>query len=194
MAISDEELVRQLEAVPQVQPPEMKNAILASLRSAAAHRRLEGGAKAPHSEGAKRRVRGLIIGLAWAAAVIIVVTVVVEKKSLPWQHASATIAPPVDKWQIVARAAVPDEGKLIVRRNGDRFAIQPSASTGEAISVAWDQKKLEIADVVSDPEVLILQRKGGATGSAEIQLNIGGREVLRAVVPLDGPTFSSQQR
>jgi hypothetical protein len=129
-------------------------------------------------------VRGLVIGLAWAAAIIIVVTVVVERKSLPWQHTSAAIAP-VEKWQIVARVAVPEEGKLIVRRNGDQFAIQPSASTSEAISVAWDTKKLEIADVISEQEVLILQRKNGASGSAVIQLNVGGREVLRTAVSLD---------
>ena len=31
MAISDEELVRQLDAVPQVEPPEMKNVILSRI-------------------------------------------------------------------------------------------------------------------------------------------------------------------
>jgi hypothetical protein len=191
MAISDEELVRQLDAVPQVEPPEMKTSILARLRAPHppfGHLLPASGAKDLKAETprlAKRRVRGVAIGLAWAAAIIIVVTVVVERKSLPWQHVSATIAPPVDKWPIVARAAVPEEGKLIVRRSGDQFAIQPSATTSEAISVAWDQKKLEIADVVSDPEVLILQRKNGASGSAVIQLNVGGREVLRTVVSLD---------
>jgi hypothetical protein len=184
MAISDEDLVRQLEAVPLVEPPEMKDDILGSLRSAAARRRLEGGAKAPHSEGAKRRVRGVLIGLAWAAAIVIVVAVVLQRQSLPWQHASATIAP-IDQWQIVARVQVPEEGKLVIRRSGDQFAIQPSAFTSEPISVAWDQKKLEMADVVSDPEVVILQRKSGATGSAVIQLNVGGREVLRTAVSLD---------
>ena len=170
MAISDEELVRQLEAVPLVEAPEMKNEILANLRV--------------HRPAVFHRQRGLLIGLAWAAALIIVVTIVIQRQSLPWQHTSATMAP-VDKWQIVARATVPNEGKLIVRRSGDQFAVQPSASTSEAISVAWDQKKLEMADVVSDPEVLILQRKNGASGSAVIQLNVGGREVLRTVVPLD---------
>ena len=57
MAISDEELVRQLEAVPLVETPEMKETILANLsvrRPAVIHRR-----------------RGLLIGLAWAAAVIV---------------------------------------------------------------------------------------------------------------------------
>ena len=180
MAISDEELVRQLDAVPQVEPPEMKNAILGRISVAPAI----SPARAGRIAGATHR-RGVLIGLAWAAAIIIVVTVVIERKPLPWQHVSATVAPPVDKWPIVARVAVPEEGKLIVRRSGDQFAIQPSAPTSEAISVAWDQKKLEIADVVSDPEVLILQRKNGASGSAVIQLNVGGREVLRTVVSLD---------
>lgn len=170
MAISDEDLVRQLEAVPQVQPPEMKSAILARLRV---------------PRPAKRRVSGVLIGLAWAAAIVIVVGIALERQSLPWQHISATIAPPVDKWQIVARAAAPEEGKLIIRRSGDKFAIQPTAVTSEPISVAWDQKKLEKADVVSDPEVVILQRKSGASGSAVIQLNVGGREVLRTAVSLD---------
>ena len=180
MAITDEELVRQLEAVPQVEPPEMTTAILAKIRA-------ESPRPAKRGEGgAKRRVRGLVIALAWAAAIIVVVTVVIQRQSLPWQHASATIAPPVEKWPVVARVAVPEEGKLIVRRNGDQFAIQPSASTSEAISVAWDQKKLEMADVVQDPsEVLILQRKNGASGTAVIQLNVGGREVLRTAVNLD---------
>src|SRR5881227_1069036 len=160
MAISDEDLVRQLEAVPLVEPPEMKKDILARLR--APHPPLRGTlsrwerdmAVAPL---AKRRVRGVVFGLAWAAAIVIVVTVALERKSLPWQHTSATIVP-VEKWQIVARLAVPEEGKLVIRRSGDQFAIQPTAATSEPISVAWDQKKLQMADVVSDPEVVILER------------------------------------
>ncbi|HEY8181533.1 MAG TPA: hypothetical protein VII32_04795, partial [Thermoanaerobaculia bacterium] len=89
MAISDEELVRQLEAVPQVEPPEMKDVILARLRtphppfghllpaSGAKDLRAETPRPAKRGEGgAQRRVRGVLIGLAWAAAIIIVVTVV----------------------------------------------------------------------------------------------------------------------
>ena len=184
MAISDEDLVRQLEAVPQVEAPDMKDDILARIRAPHPAQRL---APLPPGEGgAKRRVRGVLIGLAWAAAIVIVVSVALERRSLPWQRTSAAIAPlNVDKWQIVARAAVPEEGKLIIRRSGDQFAIQPSASTSEPISVAWDQKKLEVSDVVSDPEVVILQRKKGASGSAVIQLNVGEREVLRTAVSLD---------
>jgi hypothetical protein len=170
MAMSDEDLVRQLESVPQVEAPDMKNAILARLH-------------APHPAFNRRRV---LIGLAWAAAIVIVIGVVFQRQSLPWQHTAATLAPlPVEKWPVVARVAVPEEGRLTIRRSGDQFAIQPFASTSEAISVAWDQKKLQLADVVSDPEVVILQRKNGAFGSAVIQLNVGGREVLRTAISLD---------
>jgi hypothetical protein len=193
MVISDEDLVRQLEAVPLVEPPEMKTSILArmkaphtALRATLSRGERDSGlAPLPAGEGGpQRRVRGVLIGLAWAAAIVIVVAVVLERQSLPWQHASATIVP-VDQWRIVARVQVPKEGKLVIRRSGDQFAIQPSAFTSEPISVAWDQKKLEMADVVSDPEVVILQRKSGASGSAVIQLNVGGREVLRTAVSLD---------
>src|ERR1700687_4656100 len=102
MAISDDDLVRQLEAVPLVEPPEMKAAILAKLKTphpAFGHPlpalRGEGSrAEIPlplaGEGGAKRRVRGVVFGLAWAAAILIVITVVIQRQSLPWQHASAT--------------------------------------------------------------------------------------------------------
>jgi hypothetical protein len=186
MAMSDEDLVRQLESVPQVEAPEMKNAILARLRTPhpALRAALSRGKRGPEPAGAKRRVRGVLIGLAWAAAIIIVIGVVLQRQSFPWQHTAATLAP-VEKWPVIARLAVPQEGRLTIRRSGDQFAIQPFASTSEPISVAWDQKKLEMAEVVSDPEVVILQRKNGASGSAVIQLNVGGREVLRTAISLD---------
>ena len=56
MAISDEDLVRQLESVPQVESPEMKNAILARLR--APRPALHSVPLPPGEGGAKRRVRG----------------------------------------------------------------------------------------------------------------------------------------
>jgi len=179
MAISDEEVVKQLESVPQVEPPDMRAAVMGRLRSAASQ-------AAPP---AKSR-RHLLAGLAWAAAIVIVVAVVyVERNSLPWEHTEATMAPlPFDRWKVVTRIGVPQEGRLTVRRNGDQFAIQPFAFNGEPISVAWDQKKLDMSDVLSDtggPEVVILRKKNGASGWAVIQLNIGGHEVLKTAISID---------
>jgi len=177
MAISDDDLVRQLESVPQVQPPDMREAVMKSVRSAASQ-------AAP----AKSR-RHVLAGLAWAAAIVIVVAVAVERKNLPWQQTSATMAPvPVEQWPIVARIAVPDEGRLTVRRNGNQFAIQPFAAAGSPVSVAWDQKKLQMSDVLPDtkgPEVIILQRRPGAVGTAVIQLNVAGHEVLKTAISVE---------
>jgi len=181
MAISDEEVVKQLESVPQVEPPDLRGAVMGRLR----------GAPTPAGVGGAPRRRHVLAGLAWAAAIVIVVAVVfIERSSLPWQHTEATLAPalPFDRWKVVTRIGVPQEGRLTVRRNGDQFAIQPYAFNGEPISVAWDQKKLEMSDVLSDtggPEVVILQRKSGAAGWAVIQLNIGGREVLKTAISID---------
>jgi len=178
MAISDDDLVRQLESVPQVQPPDMREAVMGRLKT-----------PLPLGEGgAKRRVR-VLAGLAWAAAIVIVVAVAVERKNLPWQQTSATMAPvPVEQWPIVARIAVPDEGRLTVRRNGNQFAIQPFAAAGSPVSVAWDQKKLQMSDVLPDtkgPEVIILQRRPGAVGTAVIQLNVAGHEVLKTAISVE---------
>ena len=182
MAISDEEVVKQLESVPQVEPPDMRGAVMQ--RVAAGFSR-PGGLKA-----APTRQRHLLVSLAWAAALVIVVAVAyVERNSLPWEHTEATMAPlPFDRWKVVTRIGVPQEGRLTVRRNGDQFAIQPFAFNGEPISVAWDQKKLDMSDVLSDtggPEVVILHKKNGASGWAVIQLNIGGHEVLKTAISID---------
>jgi hypothetical protein len=176
MAISDEEVVKQLESVPQVEPPDMRGAVIGKLRG-------------PLPAPAKSR-RHVITGVAWAAAIVIVVAVAyVERNALPWEHTEATMAPlPFDRWKVVTRIGVPQEGRLTVRRNGDQFAIQPFAFNGEPISVAWDQKKLDMSNVLSDtggPEVVILHKKNGASGWAVIQLNIGGHEVLKTAISLD---------
>jgi hypothetical protein len=180
MAISDEDLVRQLESIPQVAPPDMKDAVMRGIR-------------APHPalRGTFSRGRGvrMAIGLAWAAALVIVIGVAIERNSFPWQHSSATMVPlPADQWPVVARLSVPQEARLTIRRSGDRFAIQPFTISGEPVSVAWDQKKLSMTDVLSDtkgPEVVILQRRPGASGSAVIQLNVGGREILKTSISVE---------
>jgi hypothetical protein len=45
MSISDEELVRQLESVPMVDPPQMRDAVMSRIRGAAAFRPPAGGLK-----------------------------------------------------------------------------------------------------------------------------------------------------
>jgi len=180
MAISDDDLVRQLESIPQVQPPDMREAVMKGV---------EAGVLARPARGTRASTRHVLAGLAWAAAIVIVVAVAVERKNLPWQQTSATMVPmPVEQWPVVARIAVPDQGRLTVRRNGDQFAIQPFAAGGGPVSVAWDQKKLLMSDVRSDtkgPEVVILQRRPGASGKAFIQLNVAGHEVLKTAISVE---------
>src|SRR3989442_1454307 len=145
MAISDDDLVRQLESVPQVEPPDMRETVMKRVGDSCPPLSRQPRAAVLHS---RRRV---LAGLAWAAAIVIVVAVAVERKNLPWQQTSATMVPmPVEQWPVVARITVPDQGRLTVRRNGDQFAIQPFAAAGVPVSVAWDQKKLLMSNVLSD--------------------------------------------
>jgi hypothetical protein len=181
MAISDEDLVRQLESIPQIEPPDMREPVMARVRA--------GFSRPPDRLKPVLTPRRVLVGLAWAAALVIVIGVVIERNSFPWQHSSATMVPlPADQWPVVARLSVPQEARLTIRRSGDRFAIQPFTISGEPVSVAWDQKKLSMTDVLSDtkgPEVVILQRRPGASGSAVIQLNVGGREILKTSISVE---------
>src|SRR5437867_13263940 len=101
MAISDEEVVKQLESVPQVEPPDMRAAVMGRLRSAASQ-------AAPPAQSR----RHLLAGLPWASAIVIVVAVVyVARNPLPREHTEATMAPlPYDRWIVVIGTGVPQLG------------------------------------------------------------------------------------
>jgi len=160
MSISDDELVRQLESVPLVDPPPMRDAVMSGVRA---------GFSRPVVR--LKRDRTLYLGLAWAAAVVIVVGIVFQRASGPRpQNAAATMA------------AAPAE--LTVHRVGDRFAVQSSVK-GE---VVWDQAKLSRVEVLPDGTT-ILQRRKGASGTALIRLIVAGREVQKTAITVDPPTF-----
>jgi hypothetical protein len=109
--------------------------------------------------------RPLALGLAWAAAVAIVVGVGLWRSPQPRpQNAAATMS----------------QSDLSVVQNGDRWLVKPNVKG----DLEWDQTKLTRIETLSDGTV-VLQRKPGAAGSAEIRLHVAGGEVLKTSIRVD---------
>jgi len=157
MAISDDELVRQLESVPLVDPPDMRAAVLARVRA---------GFNRPADRLKPVRTH-YRIAFALAAALAIVVGIAVWRSpALRPQSAAATMAAP--------------QPELIVQRIGDRFSVQ--ANVGGRID--FDRTKLSRVETLSDGTV-ILQAKPGAAGTAAITLQVPGKEVVKTSVAVN---------
>lgn len=154
MPLTDEELVRQLESVPLVEPPDFREAVMSRV-------------KAQRTVVAFRPARArLYLGLAWAAAVAIVIGVAFFRAPQPrQQNAAATMTSP--------------SPEITVQRSGDRFIVQPN----EQGAIDWDHAKLTKVDSLPDGSI-VLQPIQGATGIAEIRLRVSGREVAKTAIQL----------
>ena len=105
----------------------------------------------------------LFLGLAWAAAIALVIGVSFFRAPVP-QNTSATMAAP----------------EISVTRSGDRWIVQPSTEG----RFEWDQSKLMKVDSLPDGSI-VLKRVEGATGTAEIRLRAAGREVATTTISLE---------
>ena len=109
--------------------------------------------------------RPLALGLAWAAAVAIVVGIGLWRSPQPRpQNAAATMS----------------QSDISVVQNGDRWLVKTNVKG----DLAWDQTKLSKVETLSDGTV-VLQRKPGAAGSAEIRLHVAGGEVFKTSIRVD---------
>jgi len=149
MAISDEELVRQLESVPLVDPGDFREPVMARIGQ-------------PMAAVLHFKPR-LFLGLAWAAAIALVIGISFFKAPAP-QNAAATMAAP----------------EISVSRSGDSWIVQPSVEG----RFEWDQTKLMKVDSLPDGSI-VLKRVEGATGAAEIRLRAAGREVASTTISLE---------
>jgi len=156
MAITDDDLVRQLDSVPLVESPDFRETVMGRVKRGA------GWAPAKSRRYVDRR---LALGLAWAAAVAIVVGVGLWRSPQPRpQNAAATMS----------------QSDLSVVQNGDRWLVKANVKG----DLEWDQTKLSKVEILSDGTV-VLQRKPGAAGSAEIRLRVAGGEVLKTSIRVD---------
>jgi|SRR5690348_4545050 hypothetical protein len=153
MAISDEELVRRLESVPMVEAPDFREAVLGRVRE---RRPGQAGLPVLHF---KRR---LALGLAWAAAVAIVLGIAFFRPPSP-QISGATMLSNVN-----------------VTQDGDRVLVKANIKG----TLEFDQSRLTRVGTLPDGTV-VLKRKVGATGSAAIVYHAADGEVLKTSVAVN---------
>lgn len=146
MSMTDEELVRRLEAVPMVPSPDFHEAVMPRI------------SKRPVRVVPFRRP--LALGLAWAAAVAIVVGIAVFRAPEPRpQNAAATMAP----------------AETAISQSGDRYLVKGL--------IDWDRTKLERVETLPDGTV-VLRAKSAASGPAVVTLRGAGGEVLKTSIQL----------
>lgn len=192
------DVVERLEAVPFAPTPPMRAAILEAIRRSTAPVNVT-------PFGARRRTV-LAVVYAVAAAIVLGVALnrLIELREHPVQpaHAAAAMArlDDIDTWPVVSRVSfrgATEAVTLTIRRQSDRYALQPAAAG--AVTVAWDREKLTLFEVLPPRDVqadanevtfadrskhvaVIVQRRDGASGSAVVRILIAGKESLRTTI------------
>lgn len=194
-----EDLVRQLNGMPTAEPPRLKEAILDEIG---------------HTATARMKVipfrprRRVVAVAAWAVAASLVLAIAINRLIVTREHsvqpsqASASMTrQDVLEWPAVADVSTP-AAHLVVRRNGDLFAVQPVVTGDGPISIRWDAGRFDLDEAAPSPEpsrdaaevtfsrtkksaTIILRRRPDAFGTTDVQLAVGGTEAAHATLTLD---------
>ena len=199
------ELVHQLDAVPLVSGPSVRDAVLDRIRSRAPLPFSPAG-----SPASWRRRRAFT--LAWAAAAVLVIGIAMERLSLgphvtDDRSVGAMTELSFDEWPAVARLSS-GGSTLTVRRSGDRFALQARVRTDGPIAVEWDPDQLSFSEAAGSADVrdiargrvsfadhtklvAVVLRARDREGTAMVRVTTAEREVFRwtAALPRGRPTF-----
>jgi hypothetical protein len=175
-----QDTVRKINEVPRVNPPaDLKPAVMKHLQWRAAAPAAQPATRPPSAH------RRLYFSLGWAAAAMLVLAVFLFSPIREW-GTSATMAPIIGKYDA-------DGVSLTVRRQGDTIWLEPRSSYLTKVSLAWDPEKLtssehkgQVTVTLGDPTVrrpqVVLEAR--TSGKAEVVVSRHGREVMRAVIPL----------
>jgi hypothetical protein len=193
-----EDLVRQLNGLPAAEAPHLKEAILSEI----------GRGSTSNVTPFRSRRRRLVAIAAWAVAASIVVGIgidrIIERRDhsvQPGQASASMTRLGVDEWPIVADVSSTG-ARLVVRRNGDLFAVEPVVSAHAPMTIRWDAGRFDLSEASPAPEAgrdaaevtfsapkkpatIILRRRPDAFGTTEIQLSAAGKETARATLTLD---------
>jgi len=193
-----EDLVRQLNGLPAAEPPHLKEAILSEI----------GRGSTSNVTPFRSRRRRLIAIAAWAVAASIVVGIginrIIERRDHSVQpgQASASMARlGVDEWPVVSDVSSTGV-RLVVRQNGDLYAVQPVVSAHAPITIRWEAGRFDLSEASPAPEAgrdaaevtfsalkkpatIILSRRPDAFGTTDVQLLVAGNDAAHASIALD---------
>ena len=174
-----EDVARRLDAVPLVDPPPLRDLVMAAIvRDELATRR--------HSGRAAKRRRYL--AFAYAAAAVIIIAIAVHHAPPTSQRAGATMMrADAAEWQLLARAASAS-GELTVRERGDELIVDGSSAAGGPVTVEWDGDKFfpsnGSATFDLPPVRLHLKRRAHSSGATVIRLRLPGQVSVQATIEL----------
>ena len=165
-----------LDSVPLVEAPPMRESILPELHLA------------PVAKFHPRR--RILLGLAYAAAAVIVIGVAVQRFVPPPHSAAATMARlDTADWPTIGRAST-EGARMTVHGNRNDFVVEVTVSSEGPFTVEWDGKKLSPAvgeatfQNLGKPVRLQLHRRNGVSGATVIRLQLPGKENLTTTIDL----------
>ena len=192
-----ESIARRLNGMPAAARPSVKTAVLNEIS---------------HEETQKivpfRSRRRLVAVASWAIAASLVVGFGVyqwvqqhDQSTQNSQASASMLRMDVDDWSTVANVSS-SNGKLIVRRNGDLFAVQPVMASPVPVTIRWDAGRFDLAEAYPSPRAsrdgaevsfgaskknptIVLRRRPDAFGSTDIEFSAPGNDSARATVSLD---------
>lgn len=193
------QLVEQLEAVPMAEAPGLRPQILERLRRAPAQ-----ASPAPNVTPFRAR-RRVLVAAVYAVAAAIAIGVAIDRLAdrrehqvVPDQAAAALARLGIDEWPAVASASSPG-ATVVVRRQGDLYAVQAVAGGEGPVTVAWDPAALALSEILPPGEgtagasgvtfgdrnkagAVVLRRREGASGPAAVWIVSDERELVRATI------------
>jgi hypothetical protein len=191
-----ESIARRLNGMPAAARPSVKEAILHEIS---------------HEETQKvvafRPRRRLVAVAAWAVAASLVVGFGVHEwmaqrdQSMQSQASASMTRLGIDDWTVVANVSSAN-GKLIVRRNGDLFAVEPVLASPVPVSIRWDAGRFDLDEASPSPNAsrdgaevsfgatkkhptIVLRRRPDAFGTTDIEFAAAGNDTAHATVSLD---------
>lgn len=190
MHVDDEELVKQLDAMPQEEPPgDLRTAILTSIQAAPSQQKVSRFG---------RRPRRVIFAAGWGLAALVVLSFLMMVGLPSDERPYATMAPVATEYEA-------EDVTLSIWREGDLVKLEPRLTGSEpvSVSVGWDPNSAAFAGVFGAADAssqnnqttfMLLgpsQRSVVSLGvhpaarSTVVRVLVNDVEVIRAEVPLN---------
>ena len=190
---STRHVVDRLDSVVPVEPPaDLRPSVMNQIRASG------GTAAAPLPFSRRRK-----FAFAWAAAAMVVLVFLLAYRPGRVDDQAGAVMAPAAKWPVVSTLTA-QEDSVLIRRQGDTYAIEPRISGPYPVTVtlSWDPTLAALVAISEGPEASssthnaeftlrgaedrasVLVRRLGEE-PFEIRVAVAGSEIVRAEVPVD---------
>ncbi len=168
---STDDLERQLDSMPMVEPPGLKATLMAQIRFKCEGRLQPADRLKPVRAPFPKRY----FAFAYAAAAIIIIVLAIRHAAPPQRNAAASmVAVDVEEAPVIAHIAS-DGAELTVRGNGELFLVEAPRGI-----IDWDRARLTAVSFRNHG--VVLRRR--AAGQAVVRLSLPDHKQLSAAIDL----------